>query len=186
VPAETEPETRAHTEMEGLLLELGSAMDLEVWVDRGDRGRIYNGRPLGDIPGVIDELPTHFSTDISKTIRRIDVLWLRDGDVICAFEVESTTAVYSGLLRMADLLALQPHLNINLFIVAPEARRGDVKREINRPTFARALRPRPLSHRCRYISFDRLRDGFAGVLSLGLGRALRAEEYLDTLAESFE
>ena len=28
-------------------------------------------------------------------------------------------AIYSGLLRMADLLALQPNMNIRLHIVAP-------------------------------------------------------------------
>ena len=35
-----------------------------------------------------------------------------------AFEIEHTTAIYSGLLRMADLLSLQPNMDINLHIVA--------------------------------------------------------------------
>jgi hypothetical protein len=30
-----------------------------------------------------------------------------------AFEIEHTTAVYPGLLRMADLLALQPNMDIH-------------------------------------------------------------------------
>jgi hypothetical protein len=33
------------------------------------------------------------------------------------------TAIYSGLLRMADLLALQPRIQISLHIVAPASRR---------------------------------------------------------------
>jgi len=36
---------------------------------------------------------------------------------------------------MSDLLALQPNLNIDLFIVAPESRREKVRQEILRPTF---------------------------------------------------
>ncbi len=60
-----------------------------------------------------------------------------------AYEVEHTTAIYSGLLRMADLLALQPNMQIRLHIVAPEERREKVLGEIKRPVFSRAgHRPR--------------------------------------------
>jgi hypothetical protein len=72
------------------------------------------------------------------------------------FEIESTTSIYSGLLRMADLVAMQPNLNIPLFLVAPEERREKVFAEVNRPTFSR-LDPR-LAEICRYISFDALRE----------------------------
>jgi hypothetical protein len=54
------------------------------------------------------------------------VLWLSGPAVVAAFEIESTTSIYSGLLRMADLLALQPNLNIPLFLVAPEDRRSEL------------------------------------------------------------
>jgi len=54
------------------------------------------------------------------------VLWL-DGDaIVAAFEIESTTSIYSGLLRMADLLSMQPNLNIPLYLVAPDERRQKV------------------------------------------------------------
>jgi hypothetical protein len=39
-------------------------------------------------------------------IERIDVLWLKGRSIKRAFEVEHTTSIYSGILRMADLLAL--------------------------------------------------------------------------------
>ena len=54
------------------------------------------------------------------------MIWLKRRAIIRAFEVEHTTAVYSGILRMADLLALQPNMDINLHIVAPssETRKG--------------------------------------------------------------
>ena len=62
---------------------------------------------------------------------------------MAAFEVECTTSVYSGLLRMSDLMALQPNLDINLYLVAPDERREKVKQEILRPTFS--LREKPLA-----------------------------------------
>jgi hypothetical protein len=70
--------------------------------------------------------------------------------VVAAFEVEATTSVYSGLLRMSDLVALQPNTSIDLFIVAPDERGRKVRAEITRPTFE-SFDP-PLHARCRYLS----------------------------------
>ena len=43
----------------------------------------------------------------NQTIELIDVLWLDGNAIVAAFEIESTTSIYSGLLRMSDLLARQ-------------------------------------------------------------------------------
>src|SRR5215211_3500778 len=63
---------------------------------------------------------------------------------------------HEQLLRMADLLAMQPNLTIPLYLVAPDERRNKVLTEVNRPTFSR-LSP-PLKHACRYLAFSVLRD----------------------------
>lgn len=55
---------------------------------------------------------------------------------------------------MADLLAMQPNIDIPLFLVAPTARRQAVFREIRRPVFASLPTPPPKT--CRYIAFERL------------------------------
>ena len=54
--------------------------------------------------------------------------------MVAAFEIESTTSIYSGLLRMSDLIAMQPNLNIPLYLVAPNERRQKVFAEVNRST----------------------------------------------------
>lgn len=69
------------------------------------------------------------------------------------FEVEHTTAIYSGLLLMADLLALQPDMRIRAHIVAAEERRDKVFREIKRPVFS-LLENGPLYKSCAFISYD--------------------------------
>ncbi len=85
------------------------------------------------------------------------MLWIRGRYIVRAFEVEHTTSVYSGILRMADLLALQPNVDIRLHIVAPLERREKVFQEIRRPVFS-LLEKGPLAESCTYISYDSLRE----------------------------
>ncbi len=146
----------AHAEIQWTLLKLGSDMGLDVWVARNDRNREYNGRTMSDVPRIRSELPLKFDPVTNKTIELIDVLWLKSNAIVAAFEVESTTSIYSGLLRMADLIALQPNLNIPLYIVAPDEKREKVISEVNRPTFRR-LEP-PMAEITRYIAFSTLRE----------------------------
>jgi hypothetical protein len=152
----TDEETSAHSEIQWKLLKLGNDLGLDVWVARNDRNRSANGNRFTDLPRMRHHLPRQFDDATTRTIELIDVLWLRGNAIVAAFEVESTTVIYSGLLRMADLLAMQPNLNIPLYVVAPEERRAKVIAEVNRPTFSR-LQP-PLRDACRYISFDTLRE----------------------------
>ena len=156
VVQESVREATAHTEIQWLLLKLGSDMGLDVWVARNDRGRDYNGHRFADVSHLRSDLPQQFDEVTNRTIELIDVLWLRKTAIVAAFEIESTTSIYSGLLRMSDLLSMQPNLNIPLYLVAPDERRSKVLTEVNRPTFSR-LSP-PLKEVCRYISFSTLRE----------------------------
>ena len=129
-------EPTAHTEIQWLLLKLGHDMGLDVWVARNDRSREAQGHRFADLPHLRAELPLQFDEATNRTIELIDVLWLRGNAIVGAFEIESTTLIYSGLLRMADLIAMQPNLNIPLYLVAPDERREKVIIEVNRPTFS--------------------------------------------------
>ncbi len=167
-----------HTELQALLLQLGANMGFDVWVARNDRGRTYNGKTLGELPRMKDALPLQFDDATNRTIELIDVLWIKGNSIVAAFEVESTTSIYSGLLRMSDLTAMQPNLNIPLYLVAPDDRREKVFTEINRPTFSH-LNP-PLSDTCRFIAFSDLKQKIKEV-----GSYLRylKPEFLEELSE---
>ena len=104
-------------------------------------------------PAFLDDLPLNYDDTTLDTIEQIDVLWLKGRSIVRAFEVEHTTAVYSGLLRMADLLALQPNMDIRLHIVAPDERREKVFREMLRPVFS-LLDRGPLSRSCTFIAYE--------------------------------
>ena len=175
---EPEAAPTEHTEIQALLLRLGADMGFDVWVARNDRGRAYSGKCLGKFPRINDALPLQFDDATNRTIELIDVLWLKGNSIVAAFEVESTTSIYSGLLRMSDLTAMQPNLNIPLYLVAPDERREKVFTEINRPTFSH-LNP-PLSDICRFIAFSDLKTKIEEVGSYL--RFLRPE-FLEELSE---
>jgi hypothetical protein len=180
--AEAKTATTRHTEIQYQLMTLGAEMGFDIWVARNDRSRSWNGKVLGELPQVIDELPTQFNEATNRTIELIDVLWLKGNSIASAFEVECTTSVYSGLLRMSDLLALQPNIDIKLFLVAPDERREKVKQEILRPTFS--LSEKPLAEICGFIGFGKLTEKLDGIRKLGLASSLK-EDFLLKTAEFF-
>src|SRR3546814_7841687 len=59
--------------------------------------------------------------------------------VAAAFEVEHSTSIYSGIVRMLDLALSSEnlHLSTALFLVAPDAREADVRAQLRRPAFSR-------------------------------------------------
>jgi hypothetical protein len=84
VPESDEPtdsqsykEVSAHTEIQWLLLKLGSDMGLDIWVARNDRGKEVNGQRFAELPRLKAELPLQFDEVTNRTIELIDVLWLK-------------------------------------------------------------------------------------------------------------
>ncbi|HEX6965098.1 MAG TPA: hypothetical protein VF166_04795 [Gemmatimonadaceae bacterium] len=137
-----------HTQMQWLLVTLGRSLGCRVWVAANDRHREWNGERLGTLS--IRALPSlGIHPHSQRIVRAIDVVWLTGAnEIAAAFEIERTTSVYSGLLRMADLTALSPNLNFPLYIVAPAERLEKVRRELSRPTFQRL----GLHRRCGFFS----------------------------------
>jgi hypothetical protein len=141
----------AHSKIQNALIKLGKITGCSVWIASNDRNRNYQGKLLGD--GCLASLPNlGLSKEAVNRISLIDVIWIKQNAPVCAFEVETTTSIYSGLLRMSDLLSVVPALNIKLFIIAPKERQGKVLAELGRPTFQKI----GLSEFCRYIQSEEL------------------------------
>lgn len=155
-PALEQAEIRASIRMQALIARIGASMGLSIWVPRNDRAAVL--RELNsDGAGFLERLPLNYDDTTLRTIEQIDIIWLRGRAIVRAFEVEHTTSVYSGILRMADLLALQPNMDIKLHIVAPESKREKVFQEIRRPVFS-LLEKGPLAESCTYLSYDSLQE----------------------------
>jgi type II restriction enzyme len=158
--AEAERQDTTHTEVQGWLRELGLALGFKVWIASNDRSRAFGGGRLDD--GCLTSLPSQVTGGpAADAIGLIDVLWLEaDGHVRAAFEVEHTTSIYSGIVRMLDLaLSGEPGIARGLYLVAPDSREEEVRAQLRRPAFSRVsdLHVRYLP----YGELDRNREAIA-------------------------
>jgi type II restriction enzyme len=155
-----------HTEVQGWLRDLGLALGFEVWIAANDRARAYAAGRLAD--GCLDRLPPALEgSPAADTIRLIDVLWLGPNEqrLEAAFEVEHTTSIYSGIVRMLDLaLGVPAQMAGSYFLVAPDAREDDVRGQFNRPAFSRVA-----ELRLRFLPYSELRDNRQAIARFGSG-----------------
>ncbi len=148
--------SRESIQIQAKVAQIGIEMGFRIWVPRNDRSRVLEHVPTDSHQNFLDALPLNYDDTTLRTVEQIDVLWLKGRSMARAFEIEHTTAIYSGLLRMADLLALQPNMDIRLHIVAPDDKRDKVLREIRRPVFS-LLDRGPLYDQCSFLSYGAIR-----------------------------
>lgn len=155
-----------HTEIQGWLRDLGLALGYGVWIASNDASRAYGAGRLGD--GCLDRLPERLTANGSaETVRLIDVIWFdrSTDDVAAAFEVEHTTSIYSGIVRMLDLaLGVEGGTARNFFLVAPDDREADVRAQFARPAFSRVG-----ELDLRYLRYSELRSHREAIARFGSG-----------------
>jgi type II restriction enzyme len=97
-------EEKLHTEMQYHLLKIGNALGYDVIPASNDRSKYYSENNFSFM-----NLSSFPEFDLDKetlsTVKLIDVLLFQKGtnNVIAAFEVEKSTSIYSGILRLTDL-----------------------------------------------------------------------------------
>jgi hypothetical protein len=158
---------QTHTEIQWMLAKLGSQLCDRVWIASNDHSKLWENEAFDDLS--IDALPPlGLGKRAEKAIKYIDVLWLdSDNHIEAAFEIECTTQIYSGLLRMLDLVTLHPNITIPLYIVVPKARVEQVKNELSRPAFNN--KNLKLHHKCRWIVIEELVKEWEGMMKYGSG-----------------
>ena len=128
-------EDRLHSEMQYHLLKIGNALNYDVIAASNDRSRTYNECKFSSIS--IKEFPEiNVPKETFNTIKLIDIVWFEKGmnRIVCAFEVEKSTSIYSGILRLTDLSFSLPTYKSKLYIIIPDKREKDVKLQLNRPS----------------------------------------------------
>ena len=155
-------EPRVHTEIQAKLRDIGMYEGYDVWV--ADRGVEWNGAPLGD--GCLRDLPVMASESTRRVMRRIDVIWFRQGagHPERFFEIENSTSVYSGLLRFNDVMIDFPIPDA--FVVGDGERTfAKFEREIARRTFEHS----GLRDVTQYLFYDQVRDTWKRFQAIGAG-----------------
>jgi type II restriction enzyme len=165
-----------HTQVQGWLRDLGLALGFDVWIASNDRSRPFAGGQLAD--NCLDCLPDSLCSEAGlDAVKLIDVLWLEKdvGRVSAAFEVEHSTSIYSGIVRLLDLaMSATGDITQTLFLVAPNERAAEVRAQLARPAFrqVRSLNVRFLpygeleSHR---ESAARFGAGLKAILAISQG-----------------
>ncbi len=129
-------EENMHTKVQYLLMKIGRSLGYDVMVASNDRKKSYNNENFSFIS--LPELPEiDVSEDVKKTIALIDVIWFEKASnkLVSAYEVEKSTSIYSGILRLTDMALTIPNSEkISLYLVAPEQREKEIIAQLKRPS----------------------------------------------------
>lgn len=155
-------EESLHSEMQYHLLKIGSSLGFDVTPAINDKSKSFNGTNFSFISlQKFPELPTDKETQ--NTIKLIDVLWFKKGtsNIIGAFEVEKSTSIYSGILRLSDLYFSIADGDEVFYIIIPDNREKDVVMQLSRPV----IRNSKIS--ISYILFSELRKNCDAICKFG-------------------
>lgn len=150
---EDKQEENLHTEMQYHLLKIGSTLGYDVIAASNDRSKSHAGRNFSFM-----SLPFFPEINLGKetlnTVKLIDVLWFMKGTskVIAAFEVEKSTSIYSGILRLTDLSYTIADGDEVLYLIVPDKREKDVCMQLSRPSIKQN------NVMIKYILFSELRQ----------------------------
>ncbi|MGA2139291.1 MAG: hypothetical protein ABSH14_10560 [Verrucomicrobiia bacterium] len=116
-----------HGEQQGMLLQLGSLCGYETFTNSTDRTiRRFRGEPISKLATVRNDADALSTLPLGK-IRNTDVMWMmEDSEGLYpryAFEVENSTKVRSGLLR---LLRIPERFHTELYIIGPSDEESDL------------------------------------------------------------
>ncbi|MBI4303618.1 MAG: hypothetical protein HY665_04715 [Chloroflexi bacterium] len=157
-------EESMHTRIQYLLIKIGRSLGYNVVVASNDRTKSWEGENFSFM--TLPELPAlRMSDEVRKTVSLIDVLWLeKQADkIVCAYEVEKSTSIYSGILRLYDLvLTLPDSQDVRLYLVAPEQREREVVAQLKRPSLAAKAETQ-----ISYILFSELCEHCNSICKLG-------------------
>ncbi len=159
---EDEQQENLHTEMQYHLLKIGQALGYDVFSASNDKSKSYNGNNFSFLCcNQFPEIQTEKET--LTTIKLIDVLWFEKGtnNVLCAFEVEKSTSIYSGILRLTDLSYTIADGDETFYLVVPDAREKDVQLQLARPSI------KQINIRIKYILFSELRKNCDALCKFG-------------------
>jgi len=143
-----------HTKIQWMLARTGVMKGYDIWVAYADRNKECRGDKFADLS--LKELPSFAGPDVLKIARSIDVIWFkkRTAQPVRFFEVEHTTSIYSGLLRLNDVKVDYPIVKAN--IVGPKERQELFNMQIQRRTFNHS----ELNEVCEFLSYEDVEEWF--------------------------
>lgn len=115
---------------------------------------------------------------VRRSLESLDAVWMRDGEPVACFAVETGLAGWESVRRMADLVALHPKLKAPLYAITAPALKAGLTAELHRP--ALLMPKKPLVETLRLLEWDKLRSE---VDQLGDRARYLKPEFLEGISE---
>ncbi|SEG04977.1 type II restriction enzyme [Halpernia humi] len=163
-----------HDEMQYHLLKIGISLGFDVTPASNDKSKSFGGQSFSFIS--LNKFPElNCDKETQNTIKLIDVLWFKKGTnkIIGAFEVEKSTSIYSGILRLSDLYFSISDGEEVFYIIIPNSREKDVIQQLNRPSIKNS------KIIIKYILFTELKTNCDAICKFGTDHSI-----MDKIAKS--
>jgi hypothetical protein len=129
-PFEAEEGELTHSDIEAKIILIGKLLGYRTFTPDQSKESRYG--KLGDLCSE-KKMPTEYVAErLIAKVQNIDVIWFdSEGFPVNCFEVEHTTDITKGLLRLYQIRKLR----IKMFIVAPNSSRAKFDTEVNKDPF---------------------------------------------------
>lgn len=134
--------------MIGYLAELGEKAGFKIWIGKREQGDIYKGKRLSELSENKHRLS--FSSEELENIEMIDVLWIKNNEIIYEFEVENTTSITEAITRGSYI----PSMETKRLIIIPEEREKLLFKKVNAPI----LKDRISKYKWQFIFYKDLEE----------------------------
>lgn len=141
---------------------IGKALGYDVICARNDLSKSYNDSNFSFL--CLSTFPViQIDKETLNTIQLVDVLWFKKdtNNIVGAFEVEKSTSIYSGILRLTDLAYSISDGDEVFYIIVPDNRERDVILQLSRPSIKKISVP------IKYILFSELRANCDAICKFG-------------------
>ena len=143
-----------HYDLQAKLVLVGSYLNYRTFIPAPDKNKQTIFGVLGDLC-TEKEIPEGSIPGLSlNTVKFVDVIWFdEEGYPTHAFEVEHTTDITKGLLRLYQVHKLR----VKMFIISEEANKGRFQREVAKSPFAK------IKNEFVFKNYDELDEFFQSV-----------------------
>lgn len=154
VAEEKEESENLHTKMQYRLIKIGVNRGYDVWIAQNDSNKSYND--FSFFKNTLKDLPSFTQPKTLAIAKFVDVIWFKKNTANPArfFEIEHSTSIYSGLLRLNDIIIDFPITKAT--IVIPKSRIKLFESQIARRTFDFSK----LYEVCDYLTYNGLEKWF--------------------------
>jgi hypothetical protein len=155
IEEEKEETEDVHTKMQYYLIKIGINKGYDIWIAQNDSNKSYNSFSFYE--NTLKELPSFTQPKTLAIAKFVDVIWFKKNTAnpVRFFEIEHTTSVYSGLLRLNDIIIDFPITKAT--VIVPKSRIKLFENQIARRTFDFS----GLYEVCEYITYNDLEKYFS-------------------------